>query len=162
MKKSARIILILTALAFAAWFLASNYYSSNITPVASDDNSTIMVSVPEGTTPDGIGDILFNNGLIKDKTAYKIYLKINDKGYLFKAGDYEMSRAMSLDDICSLLENGSNVNATINITVREGLTLIEAASEINEQLTIDTDRFWIFAAMLIISQLIMNFLVMGT
>jgi UPF0755 protein len=141
MKKSAKTILILAVIVIALWFAASNYYKNNITPIDMTDSSTLVLSVPSGTTPKGIGDILLENGLIKDQTAYKIYLKINNKGSKFKAGDYEMSKSMSLEEICILLENGSNVNATINITLREGLTLLEAASEIKDQFPIDTNKF---------------------
>ncbi|SHI68860.1 UPF0755 protein [Dethiosulfatibacter aminovorans DSM 17477] len=141
MKKSAKLILTLIVILAIAFFSASNYYNDNIKPVAIEDSSTVVLTVPTGTTPGGIGDILYDNGLVSDLTVYKVYLKLNGRGSLFKAGDYEMSRSMSLDEICSLLENGSNVNRTINITVREGLTIIEAAEEINEQLSIDKDRF---------------------
>jgi len=141
MKKSAKTILILIIIAAVVWFTAWNYYSENIQPVAIEDSTSLVFNVPPGTNPNSIGNILYDNGLISNQTVYKIYLKLNDKGSLFKAGDYEMSKSMSLDEICSLLENGSNINKTVNITVREGLTLIEAAEEINDQLIIDTDKF---------------------
>jgi UPF0755 protein len=141
MKKSAKTLLILATIVMVSWFAASNYYKNNISPVDMIDSTSIVFSVPSGTRPAEIGDLLLENGLIKDQTAYKLYLKINSKGSKFKAGDYEMSKSMSLEEICLLLENGSNVNATINITVREGLTLVEAAWEIKDQFPIDIDKF---------------------
>lgn len=139
MKK--KIFLIIVLAVIGTGLLSVNYYNSNLEAVDTTKSETILVQIPSGSSPNAIGDILLDKGLIRDLNVYKIYLRLNDKGTGFKAGDYSMTQSMSLEEITTLLEAGSNVKTTTNITIQEGLTLLEIADVIDSQFSIDKERF---------------------
>lgn len=139
MRKSARILIIIAIIVIIIG--AFNYYSSGISAIDISNTENIFLMIPSGSSTDSIGNILLEKGLIRSHEVFKVYLKINNKGSRFKAGDYVMSKSMSIDEICILLENGPNIDSTANITIREGLSIAETVKEINEQFTIDTEKF---------------------
>jgi UPF0755 protein len=139
MKKLIFLIIVLAII--GAGLLSVSYYSNNIEAVDTSNSESVLVQIPAGSTPNAIGDILLDKGLIHDLNVYKIYLRLNDKGGAFKAGDYSMTKAMSLEEIIALLEVGGNVKTTTNITIQEGLTLLEIANVIDSQFSIDKEVF---------------------
>jgi UPF0755 protein len=141
MKKILTAAFIAIILTVVTIIVIANNYKSNLTAVDSSDSTAVYVEIPTGTSPLKIGEILFENQLIKSNNAYKIYLKLEGLGDDFKAGAYNFNRSMSLEEITNLLQVGSNVKNTIDIIVREGLRLEEIAEEINTQRPIDIDEF---------------------
>jgi UPF0755 protein len=141
MKKPAKIAAFILILAIAALSITINNYNQNISGVDPTDSTPIYIEIPSGASPNKIGEILLENSLIKDITTYKIYLKLNNLGSAFKAGEYSFDKTMDLASITKLLESGGNVVTTMDITIQEGLTLLEAAEAINRQLPIDIEEF---------------------
>lgn len=90
----------------------------------------VEITIDKGTMPSKIGEILYQNGLIKSETFYKIYLKlfnIND----LKAGKYEFNKNMSLEEIINKLKEGNNFNEDeISLTFREGINMRSIAKVI--------------------------------
>ena len=125
------ILVIIILLGIGGAFL---FYTSMLKPVSKEDEK-IDVTIEEGTTTVGIGEILKSNDLIKNELVYKIYVslnKIND----MKAGSYELSKKMSLREIVDALVSGENTaNKTINITFLEGKNMRWIAKTIAEKTT---------------------------
>ncbi len=139
MKKIIFLIIVLAVI--GAGLLSVSYYNNNIDAVDPNSSDEVLVQVPSGSSPNAIGDILLEKGLIHDLNVYKIYLRLNDRGDLFKAGDYSMTQSMNLEEITTLLEVGGNVKTTTDITIQEGLTLLEIANVIDSQFSIDKEVF---------------------
>jgi UPF0755 protein len=68
-----------------------------------------------------VGEILADNGLIGDRVAYDIYLRLTEKGANFKAGTYEFRENQSLIEITDELVEGA-VAKGVRITYPEGFT----------------------------------------
>lgn len=99
-------------------------------PVNKNNDTTIQVVIPNGTTSVEIANILKEKDLIKSELIFKIYIKLNNVNYL-KASTYNMNQTMSLKEIVTMLETGNSYNPDeIKITFKEGERITDYATEI--------------------------------
>lgn len=114
MKKVLIILLILAILAGGAFF-AYNFIMGSATL-----DSDITVEIPEGSTPDTIGAILADNGVIKSELGFKIQVKLDNAGPELKAGKYHFDAVeYSLKDVVAMLVQGPSA-VGIKVTIPEG------------------------------------------
>ena len=107
------------------------WYTTSIKSVNRNDEK-IEVLIPMGTGTSGIADILKDNKLIKSKTAFKIYVKLN-KVTDFQAGTYYLKQNMNLKEITNMLKTGIVEDPNqITITYLEGKNIRWLASKIAE------------------------------
>ena len=106
-------------------------YKYMISPVSKTSNE-VTIEIPMGSTKVSIGQILFDNKLIKNETIYKIYIKLNKIDNL-KAGIYKLNQNMSLESIIKSLERVSNINPdSFMITFPEGKNMRKIALIISD------------------------------
>ncbi|MDD8049554.1 MAG: endolytic transglycosylase MltG [Thomasclavelia sp.] len=106
------------------------YYFNGISAVTSK-SEPVIVSIPNNTTGNEVINILDNKGLLKSKTAAKLYLKLHSSS--FKSNSYRLNRNMSLEKIFTILnENNSKYIANVKITVIDGTTIPTYASKISK------------------------------
>ena len=96
------------------------WYYLNIRPVNKEQFESKTLKIEIGTTNEEIASILEENNIIRNKLAFRIYIKLN-KITGFQAGTYIIDKPYELNDIASLLKTGKIYsNETINITFVEG------------------------------------------
>lgn len=96
------------------------WYYLNIRPVNKEQFEAKTLKIEIGTTNEEIAGILEDNNVIRNKLAFRIYVKLN-KITGFQAGTYIIDKPYELNDIVSLLKTGKIYsNETINITFVEG------------------------------------------
>ncbi len=106
------------------------YYNIKMSPV-SDDSSLKEVNIQSGTI-ESIGITLKENNLIKDVNIFKIYIRLTNKSNL-KAGIYELSESMGVEEIVAILEEGTTYNPDeISVTFKEGINVRTVARVISE------------------------------
>ena len=93
-----------------------------IGPYNKSNKKDIIVDIPSGSTVNSISDILYENKLIKNKTLFKIVVKLSNEAQLIKAGKYLINQTYSNKDILELLVSGKIYNDGIKITIPEGST----------------------------------------
>ena len=119
------IITILVIISITIW------YFSSISRV-NKNQEEIEVTIPLGSGSSTIADILKENKLIKSKTAFKIYVKIN-KVSDFQAGTYYLKQNMNVKEITEMLKTGIMHDPNqLNITYLEGKNFRWFASKIGE------------------------------
>ena len=129
--KKYKIIVAFLAIILAMIFIVAFFYNYEIAAV-SKKNEPVVVEIKEGSTPYSIGNILYENKLIKNKFVYKVYVKLNKVNGI-KASKYELNRNMSLKEIIEVLEKGNSYNPDqISITFKEGLNVRKIAKVIEE------------------------------
>lgn len=97
------------------------------------------IEIPSGSTTNSIGTILEENGIISDAMAFKIATRISgDTDY--KAGVYELSPSMSMDEIRDILLKGVSAN-TVTLVIPEGYTLHDIARTVEENGVCSADAF---------------------
>ena len=90
--------------------------------VKSDE--AIDVTIPENATRADIADILYDNGVINYKTAFKIYGSLKHIEENFVAGNYTVTPMMNYKDLYNAFKE-KPVSGTTWITIPEGYTTDE-------------------------------------
>src|SRR5699024_5568560 len=78
------------------------YISSALEPVDPDSDEEITVDIPIGSSSSTIGEILQENGLIKDSRIFRFYATFNNTTD-FQAGEYTFTPAMTLEELTASL-----------------------------------------------------------
>lgn len=104
------------------------YIKSSLQPIDPNDQTAIDVTIPIGSSVSSISKILEESGIIKDDRVFKYYIKFkNESG--FQAGDYQLTKSMTITDIISTIKKGKVMDeAVFQITIPEGRQLTEIAS----------------------------------
>jgi UPF0755 protein len=116
------------------------YVKSALQPVDEDNNKAVKVEIPIGSGVTSIGNILEENGIVKNAHVFKYYVKFNNESG-FQAGNYDLTPAMTLDEIITSLKTGKvMMKAEFKITVPEGLQLDQIAEKIAEKTPYNADE----------------------
>ena len=123
------IIGVLAALMLASFVAALRWYNIGLRPVNEGSNQAILVEIAPGTSASAIGDTLLDRGLIRDKSVYSLYLRLNPDQSDLQAGSYNLTPSMSLQEIVAELSNGSL--ETRNVTILQSGSPLEGAKVAN-------------------------------
>ena len=116
-----------------------NYVKSALKPVDPDATKTIAVEVPIGSGLSSISTLLEKEGIIKDARVFKYYAKFKNESQ-FQAGKYDLTQAMTFDEIIESLKTGKVYRKPVfTMTIPEGLTL-EQIGKIVEKKTPYTQK----------------------
>lgn len=96
-----------------------------IGPYNKNNKEDIVVDIPTGSTLSQVTDILKENNLIKNKTLFKLYVRISNNTSKLKSGKYLFNQSYSNKDIIHDLSEGKVYNDGIKITIPEGSTSFE-------------------------------------
>ena len=135
------IALIVLVVAGAGVFFGSKaYLASAAAPVNPGDSSLVAVTIQPGTSTRKIGEILEDEGLTKSAFMFRMIAQREGFDGQFKAGDYELSPSMTMNEIMELLTVGSMAE-TNRFTIPEGYTLEQAADKLASEGLVDKDIF---------------------
>ncbi len=99
------------------------YVKSALKPVDTSATEKIKVEIPIGSGLSLIASELENKGVIKNAKIFKYYTKFKNES-IFQAGSYDLTQAMTLDEIIQSLKTGTVYREPLfAMTVPEGLTL---------------------------------------
>ena len=127
MKK--KVVLLISGILVVGVLLLVILYNIGLSSVSSDDGEVEFV-IEEGTPYYSVIDKLGSYDLITSEFWFKVYIKLNNKNRL-EAGTYKLKKSMSVKDMVSVFEKGSNYNPNvINITFKEGKNMRWIASVI--------------------------------
>lgn len=120
MKRLAGVLVVIAVLGYGTsrgfdWW----NYSVN-TPVA-QASEQVVFHVDPGELPSQIGDDLYAHHLIRDRTAFDLYIRVNNAGPKLQAGTFLLNRNMSMAQIVDALEHGRPDQ--LLVTIPEGFPL---------------------------------------
>lgn len=119
------IILIILILTPTIW------YNSSLKAVSKTSNKKdIVIEIGSGSSV--IADVLDEAKLIKNKLAFKLYVKLNSVSG-FQAGEYTLDQNMDIPEIVSMLKTGTIMKEQIGITFVEGKSIRHYAKTIAEK-----------------------------
>ncbi|MGO4887376.1 endolytic transglycosylase MltG [Anaerobacillus sp. MEB173] len=109
-------------------------------PMDEESAEMVEVHIPIGSSSSKIGVILEENGLIKNATFFRYYVRYkNETG--FQAGDYQLSTAMNLNEIIDELKEGTVFEeAALSFTIPEGRWLEDIVAIIAEDSDFTTEE----------------------
>lgn len=106
------------------------WYNTNLKAVSKQD-TTVQISIEMGSGSSLIADVLKNNDVIRNETAFKLYIKLNNITGL-QAGNYMLNKNMDVKEIVDMLKTGKVVKEQVEITFIEGKNMGWLANKIAE------------------------------
>lgn len=136
------IVLILLLIGGIGGYTAYNYVKSALEPLDPTSEEIIDVDIPIGSGLDSISATLEKNGVIKNAKIFKYYAKFNNESN-FQAGQYSLTKAMTLDEIIKSLKTGKVYREPVfTLTVPEGLTLEQIGQVVEKKTGQSADDFF--------------------
>ncbi len=120
------LLVVLIGLAVGGWF----WYQSLLSPLSSNQNAHIKVTIEPDSNPAQIGKLLQDDKVIRSDQAFALYARLSGSQGKLQAGTYRLSPAESTPQIVDHLANG--MVDTFQITFLPGATLAQ-----NRQVFID-------------------------
>ncbi len=124
------VMITLIGLALAVIILLITFFSlkhNYFDPVDRNDGTPVRVEIPSGSSLSTIADILYEHGIIRNTGVFKVYVDFNDMSSKMKAGTYDLSRDMTLDDVIGILGTGTSNISVTTFTATEGMTITDIA-----------------------------------
>ena len=123
-------VLLLIGLVSFAWGKISAVY---INPVDPGDQTPITFSVAAGDSLTRVSNNLQNQNLIRNRSVFKYYADFMGFGQKIQAGEYTLSRNMTLSQIANLLTSGDGKPIVRNITIIPGWTVEAIAAYLQKE-----------------------------
>ena len=125
-------------LIIAAVFVVSNFVRMGEEQQAAS-NAAVDITIPSGYGSGDIAQLLQANGVILKTTDFLNAVdRVRADGSL-KAGAYHFESGMSYDDVVALLTSGPN--ASVSLTIAEGLTVNQTAGRVQDVMGIPAETF---------------------
>ncbi len=105
----------------------------------SSDTSTVTVTIEQGSSTTAIAELLDKEGLISDLSAFRMKSALDDAEY--KAGTYELSPSMTMEEIEKILVEGKSNDNTMQVTIPEGYNLKQIAERLEKEDLCDAEDF---------------------
>jgi UPF0755 protein len=94
-------------------------------PVSVTADSPVMVVVKPGMSTQEIGELLYEQGLIKSALVFRVVAKMEGMANSLQAGEYAFNKAMTVGEIVGKLARGET--AYSQFTIPEGYTIDQIA-----------------------------------
>lgn len=130
-KKLIILFLIIIFALFSIFIYKKNQEKMFSLPVDSKNDTKISIEIEDGMTINEIGELLFENDLIRNTKYFQKFLKNNNLQNL-KSGYYELSKSQSLLEISKILNKGARPIG-IKVTFPEGYTCYQFAKLLEEK-----------------------------
>lgn len=101
------IVVILLISRYSSLAYNYGYHIFNQVPVSSGTGRTVTVTISEGDSASTIADKLASVGLITDKNLFKLQEKLSDYHGMEAPGTYELSTAMTPEEMLQIMAAGS-------------------------------------------------------
>ena len=128
------ILTVSVVLSLTAISVATEYYG-----IGKSENDVIF-KIPEGADNDKIADLLYENGIIKNKTLFKLALKIEKPQTIFP-GDITLKPSMGYAAVIEELATMRERMDTVTITFTEGMNLLDVANLLEKNKVCKADDF---------------------
>lgn len=120
-------------------FVLSLYiYQRDLQPVNSQSR-VILVDIPTGSATNAVSRTLYQKGLIKSQLAFQVYARWHGYDGKLKAGEYQLSTNMSVNDILQKLRAGQVL--TYKFTIPEGYTTRQISEVLAKKGLVNREKF---------------------
>lgn len=99
--------------------------------------STVEIEVEAGQTADQVADLLGEKEVVSYPWLFKIVVKLDGVGDTFQSGTHEFYPHASYAEIVAELQKAN----VVNVTITEGMNLVEVARELEEKGVCSADEF---------------------
>jgi UPF0755 protein len=133
------LVLLALALAGGRWWVADM-----LQPVKPGTAELVTVEIPAGASTHDVAQLLHTRDLIKEPTLFRYYARYRKLDSQLKPGEYELTAAMTPEEILQKLARGEVVIR--RFTIPEGLTVEQIADVLASRKVVSQERFLQVAA----------------
>lgn len=108
-------------------------------PVDASSTEIISVEIQSNSGTAQIAQTLYQKGLINNATFFRLYVRNEGLDRFLRAGNYDLSPSMSMEEIIDKLLKGQE--NLVSFTIPEGLTLEQIAYSLQRQEVADAETF---------------------
>lgn len=119
-------LLIMGGIVYTGWQWVSNTF---IAPVDEADTQPHTFVINSGSSLTRVAGDLEKNDLIRNKSIFKYYGDFIGLGQKLQPGEYTLTRAMTIQEMMSILASGDGKPVTARITVIPGWTIEDIADK---------------------------------
>ncbi len=140
MKRKLRFLFFIILILIAVFFVYP-FTMDIVDKPMSDITKTVTVTVNEGTSTLGIGKILKEDGLIRNRYAFLIKVKTSRFNGKLGSGSFELSPTMKMTEIISKLCEPKPILQTVTVTFPEGYSIEQMAEELEKNSVVSKKDF---------------------
>lgn len=141
MKKTAKIIIIVLLVLLLFGGFGIFYIKNSLKPVSNTKDDLVEIKIEDNWYGKKVFNYLQEQNVIKNATVAYYYSRLKKLDVSFKAGQYEIDRSMSLENIIAYLSDASNaIQDTVVVTLIEGYRLKDFAQIISEKTKLSYDE----------------------
>lgn len=108
------------------------FVKRSLEPVDAASNESVEIEVPIGSGSGYIGELLEENGLVRNSTIFRLYTRFKNESS-FQAGTYTLSPSQSLDELIDTLQTGKVIVVPdIKLVIPEGFTIDQVIARLAE------------------------------
>ncbi len=119
------------------------YFSARILLVwdkpNSDMETRVSVSIPRGTSLQGISEVLYDYELIRDPWVFRLFVKKQGLANKLQAGDYVIQKNLTFAEITEILQSAKSEE--IRVTIPEGSTIKQIDEILTKKSLIEKGEF---------------------
>ena len=134
------VIAVFLVLVAAASFGIS-WYFNEINGNRGQNSYTATVTIEQGSGPLTIGRALQQQGIIRSAQIFRLYVRQQGVADTLQYGTFELSSAMSYDEIITALQQTQDDRETVRVTFPEGITATQFAARMEEAGLCTADEF---------------------
>jgi UPF0755 protein len=106
--------------------IEENYFA----PVSAGSTEVKQIEIKMGSSLSAIASLLYEEGIIRNKFVFQMYVDLNDKASSLQAGKYQLSPGMTMDQIMNILSEGDGGRKVVKVTFTEGMTVEDIADKL--------------------------------
>jgi UPF0755 protein len=115
---------------FVGTVLVRHVEGKYLAPVSAETTEYKQIEIKTGSSLSGIAGLLYQEGIIRNKFVFQMYVDFNDKASSLQAGKYQLSPGMTMEQIMDILAAGDGGRKIVKITFTEGMTVEDIASKL--------------------------------
>ncbi len=139
-RRIGRVLIALFAAIALAIAAAAVYVYAELQPVASA-SKPVRVTVPTGSSVREIGQLLEQNGLVRNGLVFAYYVKAKGLGNRLQAGDYQFRPGESPLTIINRLVDGDVTSDVVRVTIPEGWNVEQIAALLEKKQLVSQQAF---------------------
>ncbi len=117
------------------------YYNNSLKAVSAiEDAAETQIVIPKGSSVKAVSRILEQSHAIKNRFAFELYCKLNDKAGKLKAGKYIINNSLEVPEVVEVIISGKGLVDTLTFTIPEGYNLGQIVERIGSLGVVDREN----------------------
>lgn len=132
------VMIVLVSVVFAQYIMVG---VNDMLAINRTEETTVSITIPKDASLDQIADILYENGVIDNKTFFKLYAQITKSTTGFTQGTFDIETNRDYQSIINFMQSDMNRTDVVTIQFTEGMTVLEYADLLERNQVCSSEDF---------------------